>query len=180
MLPLLFLYHLTVIYPENMKKLQFSFFLIIILLSCTEGNEIVLDEKTSFNIPEGCKEVEKTLTDIEIYKSFFENKDSNPMVLYKLLAGSDYLIFIGIGYETSYEEIKNEIIIKSANRIISEEYIRDKSFTININRDSLSEITHCLRVLNSGNKYLFSVLNNQKTKNLIPAKQIIENNIRIK
>lgn len=163
-----------------MKKIQFSFFLFILLLSCTNGNEIVLDEKTSFNIPEGCKEIEKTLSDIEIYKSFFKNKDSNPMVLYKLLAGSDYLIFIGIGYETSYEQIKNEITLKSENRIMSQEYTENKSFTININRDSLYEITHCLKVLNSGNKYLFSVLNNQKTKNFIPPKQLIENNIRTK
>lgn len=76
----------------------------------------MLDQNTSFKIPEEYKIVTITQNDVEIYRSFFGNKKENFMVLYKLLAGSTHLIFIGIGYETSFEKIKNEILLQSENK----------------------------------------------------------------
>lgn len=149
------------------------------MCGCIPNNNVMLDQNTSFKIPEEYKIVTITQNDVEIYRSFFGNKKENFMVLYKLLAGSNHLIFIGIGYETSFEKIKNEILLQSENKNILQNSIQNNSFTISFNRDSSTTITHYLRVLDSGNKYLFSVLNKGKTEDPTFVKRYIENQILI-
>lgn len=140
----------------------------------------MLDENTSFIVPLGYTETTKTSSDIEIYQSFFVSKENNPMVLYKMLSGPEHLIFIGIGYETDYDKIKNEILTQSENKISFQEYFQDKSFIIRLNRDSISEVTHFLQVLKSGNKYLFSVLNNKNVQDSAFIEKFIHSNIKTK
>lgn len=140
----------------------------------------MLDENTSFIVPLGYTETTKTSSDIEIYQSFFVSKENNPMVLYKMLSGPEHLIFIGIGYETDYDKIKNEILTQSENKISFQEYFQDKSFIIRLNRDSVSEVTHFLQVLKSGNKYLFSVLNNKNVQDSAFIEKFIHSNIKTK
>jgi hypothetical protein len=163
----------------KMKKYLLLFGMIVILWGCTPNNDIMLDQNTSYQIPEEYKVVTTTQNDIEMYRSFFGNKEENFMVLYKLLSGSNHLIFIGIGYNTSFEKIKKEILLQSENKNILQKSIQNNSFTISFNRDSLTTITHYLRVLDSGNKYLFSVLNKGKTEDSTFIKQYIENQILI-
>ncbi len=93
----------------------------------------MLDQVTSFNIPEGYKLVGKTQNDVDYYKSFFGKTENTSMVLYKILAGSNNLIFIGVGYETSYEKIKNDILLQTENDFVLQDSIQNKSFTIIIN-----------------------------------------------
>lgn len=140
----------------------------------------MLDENTSFIVPLGYTETTKTSSDIEIYQSFFVSKENNPMVLYKMLSGPEHLIFIGIGYETDYDKIKNEILTQSENKISFQEYFQDESFIIRLNRDSISEVTHFLQVLKSGNKYLFSVLNNKNVQDSAFIEKFIHSNIKTK
>lgn len=155
--------------------------MIVSLACCTNNNNnIMLDENTSFNIPFGYTETAKTSADVEIYQSFFVSKENNPMVLYKMLSGPEHLIFIGIGYETNYDKIKNEILTQLENKITFQEYIQDKSFIISLNRDSISEVTHFLQVLKSGNKYLFSVLNNKNVRDSAFIEKFIHSNIKTK
>ncbi len=139
----------------------------------------MLDQNTSFKIPEEYKVVTITENDVEIYRSFFGNKKENFMVLYKLLSGSNQLMFIGIGYETSFQEIKNQILLQSKNKYIYQNSIQNNSFLISFKRDSSATITHYLKVLDSGNKYLFSVINKGNTEDSKFVKQFIENQIII-
>ena len=140
----------------------------------------MLYQQQSFIVPLGYTETTKTSSDIEIYQSFFVSKENNPMVLYKMLSGPEHLIFIGIGYETDYDKIKNEILTQSENKISFQEYFQDKSFIIRLNRDSISEVTHFLQVLKSGNKYLFSVLNNKNVQDSAFIEKFIHSNIKTK
>jgi hypothetical protein len=160
-----------------MKKSVLSLILIITLWGCASEDNIILDQNTTYNVPQGYKIVAKTQSDIDVYKSFFGNKDNNSPVLYKLLSGTNDLIFIGIGYETSYEKIKDEILMQNESKVVLQNYIQNKSFTIRLNRDSLNTVTHYLRILDSGNKYLFSVLSNENTKDTAFIKKYIENQI---
>lgn len=160
-----------------MKKSVPGLLLIVMLWGCTSENNIILDQNTTYNIPEGYKLVGKTQTDVDVYKSFFGSKDNNTPVLYKLISGPEHLIFIGIGYETSYEKIKDNILFLNEDKIVSQDFVQNKSFTISMKRDSLNTVTHHLKVLDSGNKYLFSILGKGKAKDTTFVKQFIVNQI---
>jgi hypothetical protein len=160
-----------------MKIFVLSLLLSITLWGCMSENNIILDQDTTYKIPEGYKVVAKTQSDVDVYKSFFGKKDNNSMVLYKLLSDTNVLIFIGIGYETSYEKIKNEILLQNENKVILQDYDQNKSFTICVNRDSLNTVTHHLRILDSGNIYLFTILSKDIIKDTAFIEKYIENQI---
>lgn len=139
----------------------------------------MLDQNTSYKIPDEFKLVSITQSDIDVYRSLLGESDKNSLVLYKVLSGSNRLIFIGMGYETSFEEIKNKILLQSENKSLLQRTIQEKTVTIEYKRDSLTTVTHYLRILDSGNKYLFTVFNKSNTEDSTFIKQYIENQIII-
>ena len=70
--------------------------------------------------------------------------------------------------------------MQNESKVVSQNYDQNKSFTICLRIDSLNTVTHHLRIFDSGNKYLFSVLSKENFKDTSFIKKYIENNITTK
>ncbi len=160
-----------------MRNIISVLFCIVTLLGCKPNDGIILDKDTTYSIPAGYKVVQITENDVSRYRSLFSAEDQSSLILYKILSGSNHLIFIGVAYETSYEELKNEILALHEKNPSILGLVQNKSFTIGVNHDSLTSVTHHLEVLNSGNKYMFSVLNNKQFDDPTFVNQYILNHI---
>lgn len=118
--------------------------------------------------------------DLNDYKSLFKQNIENPMVLYKVLNGLDVKMYIGIGFETSAQKIRDEIFSNPHDTIIDLNTLLSNSFSIYLRMDSTHYVSHYLKVLDSGNKYLFSIVSNKVNSNQYLINEYIESQIVIK
>lgn len=154
--------------------------LLAMLYSCTSNDKTILDQETSYIIPTGYKVVPINQIDVDIYKSFFNEKGTNSVALYRLLASNNYQIFLGIGINTTTEKLKSEIKPSSEREIVFEDSTKTDSFTLALKKDSSTYLTHYIRVLKSGTKFLFTVVSTGQPADSIFIKQQIETQLKIK
>ncbi len=82
----------------------------------------------------------------------------NSLVLYKVLKGDNFKIYIGVGFETTIEELKGRILANLNSRIVSVDSSEVNSVKIFQQIDTSAFVVHYLKELDSGNKYIFSAI----------------------
>lgn len=130
------------------------------MLGCTNNNnnKIILDHTTQYNIQPGISSVHVSQIESDFYKSLFNNSMENSLVLYKVLKGDNFKIYIGVGFETTIEKLKVKILANSKSSIVSVDSSAVHSVKIFQQIDTSAFVVHYLKELDSGNKYIFSAI----------------------
>jgi hypothetical protein len=128
------------------------------MLGCTNNNKIILDHTTQYNIQPGISSTHVSQIESDFYKSLFTNSMENSLVLYKVLKGDNFKIYIGVGFETTIEELKVKILSAQKSSIVSCDSTDVNSIKIFERIDASVHLVHYLKKLDSGNKYIFSAI----------------------
>lgn len=163
-----------------MKKGIYCIALLTMLFSCTSNNKTILDQETSYIIPTGYKVVPINQVDVDVYKSFFRENGDNSVALYRVLTGKNYQIYLGIGFNTSVDKMKAQIRPLSEQNIVFEDSTKADAFTLALRKDSLTYLTHYIRALKSGTKFLFTVVSAGQPADTTFTRQQIENQLKVK
>lgn len=138
--------------------------LLFIQFSCTTPENIILDHSTTYQLEPGMELIHVSQMESDYYKSLFSNKAENKLVLYKILKGNNFKIYIGVGFETSKSSIIQTITDNQQTQVLESDTAQINLFKIYQQLGSTEFATHYFKELGSGNKYLFTVVcNNQKT-----------------
>ena len=139
------------------KQLKLSIIVLFLTLGCT-NNKIILDHATQYNIQPVISSVHVSQMESDFYKSLFNNSMENSLVLYKVLKGDNFKIYIGVGFGTTIEELKVKILSAPKSSIVSCDSSDVNSIKIFERIDAHAHIVHYLKELDSGNKYIFSAI----------------------
>lgn len=89
-----------------MKHISISIILGFLLFQCSPKpeNEIFLSNDVFYQLEEGESTEEITQNTVELYDSLF-NKKEPKIPIYKRIKHQDYTLFIGLPFQTSYEQL---------------------------------------------------------------------------
>lgn len=150
------------------NKVCLIFFVLVFLGSCsTSENVIILDQTSSFKLPENSKIRTILQTDVDYFQSMFPVKLNNKMALYKMIQSTNYQLYIGIAIDAGFDEIYTELNSNSENILMRSEAYSPKCKSIFIQIDSLRYSYQYLKELEQGDKYLFLAVS--KDKNLLDS-----------
>lgn len=136
--------------------------LLFFQFACTTPENIILDHSTSYQLEPDLEIVHVSQLESDYYKSLFSNKAENKLVLYKIVKGNNFKIYIGVGFETSKTTIIQAIRANQKALVLASDTTLFNQFTISQQLDSTAFSTHYFRELGSGNKYLFTAVSNTK------------------
>lgn len=163
------------------NQLIYSLLAFFLLSGCTNNkNEVILDHQTKYLLPNGLISNNVTQLDVNFYNSLINNKNETSLILYKVLKGNNFQIYLGMGFETSMEKIKTIILSNPNSIVISEQTFGADSFTIYQKTEAGQYISHYFKELESGNKYLFTAIGNNTIINESFASNFIESQITYK
>lgn len=140
------------------KQLKLSIVILFLMLGCQNNNKIILDHTTQYTIQPGISAVHVSQMESDFYKSLFNDSMGNSVVLYKVLKGDNFKIYIGVGFETTVNELKMKILSNSTSAIVNCDSTDINSIKIFGQMKPSAHIVHYLKELDSGNKYLFSAI----------------------
>ena len=134
----------------------------------------MLDHQTEYLCPENYTDIHISQIEVDSYKSIFEKADADtPFVLYKTLKGNDTKIYLSVCYNTDRLKVKKKIQNSLLGKIY-EDTTAINSFTICAQSNFSAYVLHYFLELESGNKYLFSVIS---ADSKIANPKFIEENI---
>lgn len=139
----------------------FCFFCLIILClnSCSDTDgKILLDQTTSFKIPENSSTIKIIQADVDFYQNLTIQKSLNNLILYKLIRGSNYQLYVGIAVSVALNEMRQQLVSNPKFKLIDQKLPSSVSESIFLQIDSVRFCYHYLKQLKQGDKYLFSVI----------------------
>jgi hypothetical protein len=143
------------------RSKKIAYILCIVLFGCgVKSERIMLDHSTLYEVPEDYELLHVSQIESDYYQSLFAESGDNSLVLYKVLKGRDLKIYISIGYETNKDRLVTKILSNPKATLLANDLSGNNSFVISQKTESGVLVVHYLKVLDSGNKYLFTAVGN--------------------
>lgn len=149
-------------YTKGILFFVFCINLFFISSCSSPENEIILDQTTSFKLPENSKIQTIIQTDVDYFKSLLPDKLNNKMVLYKMIKGINYQLYIGVAIDASFDEINKELSSDPRCNLISKVLDSPQCTSRFLQIDSMKFCFQYLNELELGDKYLYIVTSNYK------------------
>lgn len=151
------LYKMKFIYPSS-NLVRFFCLILLCLNSCSDTDgKILLDQTTSFSIPENSRPIKTIQADVDFYQNLTIQKSLNNLVLYKLIRGQNYQLYVGVALSVTLNEMRQQLISNPKLKLIDQKSPSSVSESIFLQIDSVRFCYHYLKQLKQGDKYLFSV-----------------------
>ena len=140
------------------------FLFVFMLFSCSNTeNKIILNQTTSFKLPINSKTSIIIQSDVDYYRVLTNQKLSNQLILYKLIYGKNYQLYIGVAIDVTVDKIHKQLISNSMLKLIKEKSTSSDSAALILQIDSVQFCLHYIKQLNEGDKYLFSFISKDTT-----------------